>query len=257
MGRRRRTQRDDRHPTNESGSGTVVRDTKTGEHRVHRYGRYRQPHVCCPGSDARWRMGVPLPSSLDDVQRGCVASGSCTVYEAMSYVCLCGSVTLSLARVRCRWYAMICVGVGARCPIDRTATRTDSIVETSTHVTHIASSYIDVIATSFILEAQPHPSSYHLESSLTLYCSVFAVYLCAARVATLCSLRRVSHASKPRQAPGLARPQKTNPPGAPLRPLHRRRWLPSPWIVSNNRPHISHGYCPNSFIIAGPAAPER
>ena len=106
-------------------------------------------------------------------------------------------------------------------------------------------------------QAQPHPSSYHLESSLTLYCSVFAVYLCAARVATLCSLRRVSHASKPRQAPDLARPQKTNPPGAPLRPLHRRRWLPSPWIVSNNRPHISHGYCPNSFIIAGPAAPER
>ena len=247
MGRRRRTQRDDRHPTNESGSGTVVRDTKTGEHRVHRYGRYRQPHVCCPGSDARWRMGVPLPSSLDDVQRGCVASGSCTKY-------VCGSVTLTgLSLTRVRWYAMICGSGGGRGP-DRTATRTDTIVETSTHVTHIASSMFCYIVHP---QAQPHPSSYHLESSLTLYCSVFAVYLCAARVATLCSLRRVSHASKPRQAPDLARPQKTNPPGAPLRPLHRRRWLPSPWIVSNNRPHISHGYCPNSFIIAGPAAPER
>ena len=32
-------------------------------------------------------------------------SGSCTKY-------VCGSVTLSLTRVR--WYAMICVGVGAR-----------------------------------------------------------------------------------------------------------------------------------------------
>ena len=123
MGRRRRTQRDDRHPTNESGSGTVVRDTKTGEHRVHRYGRYRQPHVCCPGSDARWRMGVPLPSSLHDVQRGCVASVG-VVYE------VCVRVRDPEPDAR----ALVCddlCGGGRAVPIV-TATRTDSIVETST-----------------------------------------------------------------------------------------------------------------------------
>ena len=203
-----------------------------------------------PMRDGGWAFHFRLRLMM--LQRGCVASGSCAPCTK-----LCVRVRDPEPDGDAR--ALVCddylCGGGRAVPIrDRTATRTDSIVETSTHVTHIASSMFCYIVHP---QAQPHPSSYHLESSLTLYCSVFAVYLCAARVATLCSLRRVSHASKPRQAPDLARPQKTNPPGAPLRPLHRRRWLPSPWIVSNNRPHISHGYCPNSFIIAGPAAPER
>ena len=90
------------------------------------------------------------------------------------------------------------------------------------------------------------------------------VQACMARLPMCPALKRVEHVEHnvcgpfgPGPLPEHSSLLQSHHPHLQLPPSQNRLWPPRLGIVSNCRPHLSHGYLPSASLTGGPVAPAR